>query len=90
MDVYVFIMIVIISAVAFYSIHLYLPEKKQYKYALCLMFILFGVIAWLYVWFGNGWLTSAVYGTMSLALGLILLIVAFFFDLLEKRNHNNS
>jgi hypothetical protein len=84
-DIYLLIMFVVISTVTFYATHLFLPEKKNYKYGICSLFILFGVITWLYVWFGNGWLTAAVYGTVSIMLGVILFIIALFFDMLDKK-----
>lgn len=78
-------MIVFFISVSFYAIHLFIPEKKKYKYFICSVFILFGICAWLYVWFGKGWLLSAVYGSASLILGAILSIIALLLDLYDKK-----
>ncbi|MFZ3580119.1 hypothetical protein [Virgibacillus sp. DJP39] len=85
MDIFLLVMIVFFSSVAFYSIHLFLPKKKKLKYVICSVFILFSICAWLYVWFGKGWVASAVYGTTSLILGVILSTIALTFDLYDKK-----
>ncbi|NHM30860.1 hypothetical protein [Neobacillus terrae] len=65
--------LVLILFYGMYAIHVYLPKNTRWKYITSSCLFLFGVIGWLMVWLGWGWLTMGIVST-----GLLMLLVCSF------------
>lgn len=88
MDVFLIMSFTFIISFVYYAINLFLPDKSRLKYYTSLCFGIVGLMSWAYVWLGNGWLTSAVFGTVFLLLSAISLFIAIIIDLIfRKRNY---
>jgi hypothetical protein len=68
----------------FYAINLYLPKKKNLKYVISLCFLIIGLLGWLYIWIGSGWLMTGIISTAFLVLSAISVLVALLLDLGSK------
>ncbi|ETI70418.1 hypothetical protein [Neobacillus vireti] len=76
--------IVFVVLYGFYAIDLYLPKKKNLKYVISLCFLIVGLLGWLYIWFGSGWLIAGIVSTAFLVLSVISVSIAFLLDLGSK------
>ncbi|WP_066071602.1 hypothetical protein [Neobacillus soli] len=68
----------------FYAINLFLPKRKNLKYVISLCFLIIGLLGWLYIWFGSGWLRTGIISTAFLVLSAISVFVALLLDLGTK------
>ncbi|MCJ8009575.1 hypothetical protein ACFFF5_13485 [Lederbergia wuyishanensis] len=75
------IFIIIVVFTVLYSINIYLPKKKYLKYVISLIFFFVGVVGWVYVWFGSGWLITGIISTLFLVLSLLSFVFTIGLDL---------
>ncbi|MFF2447952.1 hypothetical protein ACFVSW_12720 [Neobacillus sp. NPDC058068] len=68
----------------FYAINLFLPKKKNLKYIISLCFLIVGLLGWLYIWIGSGWLMTDIISTAFIVLSAISVLVALLLDLGSK------
>ncbi|CAM3859578.1 hypothetical protein [Mesobacillus thioparans] len=90
MDVFLIISFVFLISLVFYAINLFLPDKSRLKYYVSLCLGIIGLMGWVYVWFGNGWLLSAVISTAFILLSAISFLTAFILDLFFKMNNDEK
>jgi heme A synthase len=76
--------LVLIIFYGVYYIHVYLHKNTKWKYIFSLCLFIFGLLGWLIVWLGLGWLKKGIVSTGLLMLSLCSFSLALCIDWITK------